>query len=702
MNWKKRKRDKKIKKGRRRFLCVFCFLAVGIVVGIVRWLNPGEKPEQLIHDYMDCIEKKDYDRMYSMLSSESQEKVSQKDFCLRNGKIYEGIEVSNIRIQVRNTEKDGRRIYVFYNAVMDTLAGSLTFDEVASFVREGRQGYFLEWKDSLIFPQLEADDKVRVREISAKRGNIYDRNGIVLAGEGKASLVGLIPGKMSEKPEQDIKKLARLLEIEEDTINKKLEAKWIKEDSFVPIKTMEELNGWEVMSDQYREEAEKKQELKNNLFDIPGVMISETKVREYPLKEAASHLTGYVQNVTAEDLEKHKGEGYTSNSVIGKSGVELLYESKLRGKTGYEIAIVDSSGEETEILAVKEEKNGEDVYLTIDAQLQQELYEEWKEDKSLSAAMNPKTGEVLALVSTPAYDPNDFIRGMSEKQWKSLNEDEAYPLQNRFRAVWCPGSSFKPVIGAIGVTIGSIDPEKDYGQEGLVWQKDKSWGSYTVTTLHTYETANLKNAIIYSDNIYFAKAALKIGGNKLEEALKKLGFCEELPFEIKMTKSQIFNNAGFENEIQLADSGYGQGQILVNPLHLLSIYSAFANGGSMIKPVLLVSDPSEVWKENVFSEEAASEIEESLIQVIEDPDGTGRGCRIEGRTLAGKTGTAEIKASKEDTKGTELGWFVVYTPDEDKEDSLSLITMVEDVKNRGGSGYVTKKEKRVLEQVLSE
>ena len=684
---------------------IFCFFLAGILFGIIRWIGMGEKPEQMIYDYMECVEKKDYNRMYSMLSSESKEKISQEDFCTRNGNIYEGIEVSDLKIQVRSTKKEGEKVYVFYTAVMNTLAGSLSFNEVASFIREGGKGYLLEWKDSLIFPQLEAEDKVRVREIPAQRGNIYDRNKVLLAGQGTASSVGLIPGKMSKKPEQDIKKLASLLEIDVDTVKKKLEAKWVKEDSFVPIKTIERVNGWETMSEKYREEAEEKQELQNNLLDIPGVMISDTKVREYPLKEAAAHLIGYVQSVTAEDLEKHKGEGYTNSSVIGKSGVELLYESNLKGENGYEITIFNSNGKEKEVLAVKEVKNGEDIYLTIDAKLQQKLYEEWKEDKSVSAAMNPRTGDVLALVSTPSYDPNDFIRGLSEKQWKQLNEDEAHPLQNRFRSSWCPGSSLKPVIGAIGVTVGAIDPDKDYGQKGLRWQKDKSWGSYAVTTLHAYETANLKNAMIYSDNIYFAGVALKIGGDRLAEGLKELGFGEQLPFPIRMAKSQISNSNTFESEIQLADSGYGQGQILVNPLHLLSIYSAFANEGSMIRPDLLFSmeeSKPEFWKENIFSKEAAEAIEESMIQVIENPEGTGRGCRIEGVTLAGKTGTAEIKASKEDTGGTELGWFVVYTPDWDREEPLSLITMVEDVKNRGGSGYVTKKDKKVLEQVLAE
>ena len=113
----------------------------------------------------------------------------------------------------------------------------------------------------------------------------------------------------------------------------------------------------------------------------------------------------------------------------------------------------------------------------------------------------------MALVSTPSYDNNEFIRGLSSEKWTSLNEDEKKPLYNRFRQVWCPGSTFKPVVAGIGLKTGSIDPKEDFGNEGLAWQKDSSWGSYQVTTLHEYEPVIMKNAIIYSDNIYFAKVS---------------------------------------------------------------------------------------------------------------------------------------------------------------------------------------------------
>ena len=455
----------------------------------------------------------------------------------------------------------------------------------------------------------------------------------------------------------------------------------------------------ELMKIEQDEEVLKENERQEKLLEIPGVMISDTEVREYPLGEAAAHLVGYVQSVTAEDLENHAGEGYTANSVMGKSGMEGLFEKELKGQNGSSIYIVDSAGNKKTELASIFVQDGKDIQLTIDADLQRSLYAQFKEDKSCSVAMNPYTGEVLALVSTPSYDNNDFIMGLSNEQWTALNEDENKPMYNRFRQVWCPGSTFKPIIAAIGLESEAIDPMEDYGNEGLSWQKDSSWGSYCVTTLHTYEPVILENALIYSDNIYFAKAALKIGTEEMESSLTELGFNEEIPFDIKMAKSQYSNTENIETEIQLADSGYGQGQVLVNPLHMACIYSAFCNEGNIIKPYLVYQAKATVtfWMPGAFSKETANQVLEGTKKVVNDSHGTGYAAHRDDVVLAGKTGTAEIKASKDDTSGTELGWFAIYSTEETVEHPILIISMVEDVKGRGGSGYVVKKDSAVLE-----
>lgn len=657
--------------------------------------NEWKTPEELLVEYMAHIPKQEYEQMYAMLHIEASGNTSQEDFIRRNSSIYEGIEVQNMTVEILTYDEEQMR--VTYQTSFDTVAGNISFENEALFL-EGEDGYELVWDDSLIFPNLASTDKVRVSTTQANRGEILDRNGRVLAGKGVASSVGIVPGKLEDR-EGVIKKIAELLEIEPEVIEKKLSAQWVKDDSFVPIKTIPRVEEIELMTIDPDEEVLKEKEKHDKLLDT-GVMISDIEVREYPLGEAAAHLVGYVQSVTAEDLEEHAGEGYTANSVIGRSGMEGLFEKELKGQNGCRIYIVDSEGNEKEELACILVQHGQDIQLTIDADLQLSLYEQFKEDKSCSVAMNPYTGEVLALVSTPSYDNNDFIMGLSSEQWTALNEDEDKPMYNRFRQVWCPGSTFKPIIAAIGLESGAIDPTEDYGNVGLSWQNNASWGSYYVTTLHAYEPVILENALIYSDNIYFAKAALKIGPEEVESSLTRLGFNEELPFEIKMAQSQYSNTESIETEIQLADSGYGQGQVLVNPLHMSCIYSAFCNEGNVIKPYLVYQKDvaAEYWIAEAFSEETVNRVLEGTKKVVNDSNGTGYAAHRDDIVLAGKTGTAEIKASKEDTSGTELGWFAIYTAEKDVERPILLISMVEDVKERGGSGYVVKKDSLVLEK----
>ena len=691
---------KKKKKSRIYIIWLVNLCLITAVVAFFVWYEsvPDVSPEKVLKTYMAHISNREYEQMYEMIDAGISGNISQEDFVKRNSAIYEGIDVDNMKVHITSYDKEQKEIC--YETSMDTVAGNVTFENKASFILE-KGKYKLIWNDSLIFPELDSTDKVKVSTTSAKRGQIIDRNGHLLAGEGVASSIGVVPGNLENKNDA-ISQLAELLEMKTEDIEKKLAAKWVKDDSFVPIKTIPKVSELELMKINPDENLVKLKENQEELLSIPGVMINDIEVRDYPLKEAASHLVGYIQKVTAEDLEENKGKGYDSNSVIGRSGIESLYEDKLKGQNGCMIYIEDEFGNRKDIIVDKPVQNGEDIQLTIDAELQKVLYEQFKDDKSCSVAMNQYTGEVLALVSTPSFNSNDFVMGMSDKLWKSLNEDERQPLYNRFRQVWCPGSTFKPVTAVIGLDTGILDPVEDYGNEGLSWQKDSSWGDYYVTTLHETEPATLENAMIYSDNIYFAKVALKLGENNLTSFLEKLGFNKEIPFDIKMSISQYSNTEGIKSEIQLADSGYGQGQILINPLHLASIYSAFSNDGNIIEPTLLYNpnyNPN-IWMPEVIQKESIHTVLETMKKVISEPTATGYGLHREEYTLAGKTGTAEIKLSKEDATGTELGWMAVFTTDPNIENPILLISMVEDVKNIGGSGYVVQKDKRVLDQYL--
>lgn len=647
-------------------------IIVVIIIAIVAFfiINKTEKPEQALQNYFTKISEEKYEEAYEMLSTSAKNKIAKDTFVKKNKSIYDGIDMTNLKTEITNVEKNEK---ITYNQKMNTSAGEISFSNEASVKKEDKK-YKINWDNSLIYPELNENDKIRVKTLKAERGNIYDRNNILLAGKGNISSIGLVPGKMSANKEEDIKKLSNILGVSEDSINNKLEMSYVKDDTFVPIKNV----------------AKTESQLKEQALSIPGVKITTESSRVYTLGKEASQLIGYVQSISAEELEENKGKGYNSNSVIGKAGIEKAYEETLRGKDGKEIYIEDENGKRLKTVAKQEVENGKDIKLTIDANKQKQVYESLEENKGAYVAMDSKTGEIIALVSTPSYDSNDFVLGMSTEEWKNLSEDEKNPLLNRFTKSWSPGSTFKPVTGAIGITENIIDPKEDFGRSGLSWQKDSTWGSYMVTTLTPYnEPANMQNALIRSDNIYFAKIALKIGYNKFMEGINKLGFNEDVNFEIETTKSTYDTDGKITDEVQLADSGYGQGQILVNPIHMASIYSAFVNNGNMIKPTIIYKEDKKVeyLKENAISQEAANTIKEDLIQVVENPNGTAHDAKVEGIKIGAKTGTAELKASK-DEKGEVLGWFNAFTVNESNENQLVVVSMIEDANSVGGSHYL--------------
>lgn len=671
-------------------ISIILILAIFVGIGITIYFNnkPKNKPEDVLQTFASYINDKKYEDMYSLLSSKSKANISEEDFIKRNKNIYEGIEAENFSVDIQSIENENKLAKVTYKNSMDTMSGHVDFTNTVTLELNEEKEYKIDWTSNLIFPKLNTEDKVRVKTIEAKRGSILDRNGEYLATNGVASKIGLVPGKMSDNREEDIAKIAELLNMTSDGINSELSASYVKADTFVPLKTV----------------GKNEMELKNKLLEIKGIKIIDADERIYPQGVSTSQLVGYIQPINAEELKEKAKDGYTSSSKIGKYGLERAYESTLRAVNGSEIYIEDANGNKKTSIAKQEQKDGQDVNLTIDSKLQQTVYEQFKDDKSAVVVMNPKTGEVLALASCPSFDSNDFSLGMTTADYKNLTENPDNLLYNRYLATYAPGSSFKPIIGAIGLTTGAFSADDDFGRSGTKWQNDSSWGDFYITTLSTYNgPANLKNALIHSDNIYFAKAALKIGGKNLINSLKNIGFGQQIEFPQTISKSSYSNSESFTNETQLANSGYGQGEVLVNPIHMAMMYSAFVNEGNMIMPYLeykenASSQTAKYYKENAFSKEAANEVRDGLIQVVENPSGTAHSAKIEGKTIAGKTGTAEIKQSKDDTEGTEIGWFNAFNVGESDESLLLVVSMVENVKGKGGSHYLLPKVRAIFAQ----
>ncbi len=662
-------------------------LIVIILIGIMGYFKiiNKTKPEDVLKQYIENINAKDYNAMYEKISSSSKNNISEEDFINRNKKIYEGIDSHNIEIYINNVQKNKNEVKITYNEKVYTSSGVINFSNTSSLVKDGKT-YKLNWTSKTIFPELEENYKVKVSSIEAARGEILDRQGKYLAQNGQITTIGIVPGKLGENKEEGIKKLSELTGVSIEYINTELSRSYVKDDTFVPIKKIS------------KDDNEKKEAL----LKIPGVKLTNTSARVYPLGEEAAHLIGYVQKINEQELEQNKEKGYSSSSVIGKNGLEKAYEDRLRAVDGKEIIIVDEKGNKIKQLAKQDKKDGEDIKLTIDSKIQKQLYDSLKSDKGFFVVMNPNTGELLGAVSTPSYNSNDFVLGMTQDKWNELNNNEAKPMYNRFLQTYAPGSTFKPITAAIGLNSGKITKETTFSYSGLSWQKSASWGNVFITTLTQYNgPKNIKNALIHSDNIFFAQAAMQIGAETMCSSLNSIGFNEQIEFPLSLKKSTFSSDGKISNEKKLADTGYGQADVLVNPIHMASIYSSFANSGNMVKPYIEYNEDTKTTylKENAFSKDTADEIRQDLIQVVENPEGTANDMKLPNKVIAGKTGTAELKKTADDTESGTLGWFDCFTVNTSSNDNMLIISMVENTQNNssGGSHYLIKKIRGLFE-----
>lgn len=612
-------------------------------------------------EFKNLFVSNDYEALYEMLTLESKERISKEDFVNRYSKIYDDINVKDIALDINGEVLVEKNIATFpVNFKMDTMAGPLEYPDYQVQLVKEEGDYYLNWDESLIIPSMVQGDKVRFRTLSAKRGNILDRHGIVLAGEGAVKWVGIHPRKFDDdKRNEKIANIAEILDINKEIIEKKL-AQNTNPDHFVDIAKV-------VATD-----TERLDKVLNR--EAEGILVYDTNARVYSGGEATGRLLGYVAPITAEELENNPDKGYTSTSFIGKNGIEHVYEDTLRAIDGVELYIEKANGEEVTV-AKKEPVNGKDVKLSIDLALQQQAYAQMEGREGATTAVDPKTGEVLALVHSPSYDSNMYTTYKTNSQIKKIEENPQAYANNKFKSLYSPGSTMKLITASIGLDHGVIVPEEVRDISGDKWQKDSSWGDYNVTRVNAdVSGVNLKDAVKYSDNIYFAQVASELGNDKFIEGSKKFGIGEDIDFEYPLENTKITNTGKFSNDILLADSGYGQGEVMVTPLHVSMIYSALGNNGDIMQPILVLEDnkESKVWKEKAIDPVHLPVLQQAFLSPVNEEGGTANAGKIEGFSIAGKTGTAEIKQSQDDTEGTENGWFVAVDTDTSKI-SMSMI-----------------------------
>ena len=646
-------------KKRKTLLIVLPLLLLLVVGGFFgyRYYDKQQRQnqaEKVVHSFIENLSKNKFDKLPSLILSDSAERngYTNDQVAEKYQTIFSGIDAANIKGSKITLSDDVKNAdYQFtYQLSLTTSLGEIKDLNYSGTIKFEKEQPKIDWAPNLIFPDMAGQDKVSISVDEAVRGEIVDRNKSPLAANGTLYQLGVIPGQLGdgEDKESRIKAIAKQFDLTEKAIQQALDQSWVQDDYFVPLKIVEPT------------------------ADLPtGASIQETAGRTYPLGEAAAQLIGYVGDITAEDVEKD--DTLASNGKIGRSGLEAAFDKELRGKNGGKIAITDEKGTERKALIETKKTDGKTIQLTIDAKAQKIAFDSLKNQAGSTVVTEPTTGDLLVLASSPSFDPNKMTNGISQEDYDAYHNNKDLPFISRFATGYAPGSTFKTITAAIGLDNGTINPETVLSINGLKWQKDSSWGDYFVTRVSDVASVNLRNALVYSDNIYMAQQTLAMGEDKFRAGLEKFIFGEELDLPIAMNPAQISNDKSFNSEILLADTGYGQGELLINPIQQAAMYSVFANQGSLVYPRLVMGAETKTKKE-LISPETISLINEDLKAVVTDENGTAHSLAALGLPLAAKTGTAEIK-EKQDEKGQENSFLFAFDAQNQK---YLMVSMLED------------------------
>lgn len=612
-------------------------------------------------------------------------------------------------------------------------AGDLTNEYEMTLLKENNL-WRVVWQPSHIFPDMAWGDTFDRATLAAERGDIVSHGAVVATNVRLVTVYALlseiapknvltdeIMQENAGMSEQDAEKEADRLYSDAEYLNTRFSAEFdaaaaeiaaVLDLDAAELRTKFGKNANEFITVYQAMPDEVTVEQQEQLNAVNGVHVDTEHYgskRYYPYGSLLAHTLGYISFATWEEIQTYN-EGrdpndglYTTDSKVGKSGIEKLYERELRGKDGYYFFIRGTDGAVKKVIYRKDKVDGSDVMLTIDFKLQQrtdellDLVLFGTDTAGAVVVMNPKTGEVNAIASNPSYDLNRFIKGMSGDEYKALEEQENEPLRNRAaRELYPPGSTFKAFTAAAALDTGTVN--ENYVFTGYIdndYWKPTGYGEWPwprikrTRVYHRTEPMNMTNCMLHSDNIYFADVALKIGQEKFIAYFnEKLGMDKSLPYELGAARSQLYSRGSVMDNKMLADSGYGQGQVLVTPLQLAAMFSAFANNGDMPTPRitdgLYVTDGVEykcirkseysVWMEDAISTNAINKIV-PMLQGVVDPNknGTGRSLRVTNVDVAAKTGSAEI--GKDKTR--MYSWFAGFRLNVAQEDERVVIVMLD-------------------------
>ena len=529
------------------------------------------------------------------------------------------------------------------------------------------------------YRKLSEENRLRIVRVAAPRGIIYDRTGIPLVKNTPYYSVSVSPQNIDVL---DISALAELLKMDRDVLLEKIKNR-PQQNLYEPIRLKEGLSAKEIALVEARRS------------DFPSLAVDVDVSRDYLFGNIGAHLIGYLGKPNEFQYSSPDFRDVPSNAFIGQWGIEKLYDRQLRGTSGERIIEMDALGRELRLIKEKSPVRGDDVKLAMDIKLQKEAEESFGEKTGALVAMKPDTGEILALVSKPSFDPNLFARGIKYRQWEELNQNKKLPLLNRsLQSQYPPGSTFKIITAIAAMEEGAIDVNTKVTCTGEIVYGRWHFGCWQK---HGHGTLSLHRALVESCDVYFYDLGKRLGIDKIASYARMLGLGKDTGLRMAKERSGVVPDTKWKLEKkkqpwylgETFNASIGQGYVATTPFQMAQMMSIVANGGYIYSPTLLMAEnkPAPLTKLNI-RQESFEEVKKALSGVVNENGGTGWAAKSSMVNICGKTGTAQVVGMKRDSKYLpemfrDHAWFVAFAPYEAPEIALSV--MVE----HGGHGGAT-------------
>ncbi len=568
------------------------------------------------------------------------------------------------------------------------------------------RAYDLQINQKNYFEGLAESNRMRILPVSASRGIIFDRHGVPLVNNIPSFNLYAVYGDMPE-PEKVLNRLAEWIEFDEFQSFRKefLE----KKDMHNMVQVKENLSLSEIAK------------VEGHPLDLPGIRITAELRRNAVYGTLAAHSVGYVGEVSKAQLLSENYKNSRQGDRIGQFGVEQTYDALIRGVPGKKWIEVNAVGQELNILRIQKPIEGDDIFLTLDLNLQKIAEEALGEEKGSIVAMDPTNGEILALVSHPAFNPNDLSEGTSAGKFLSLLNDKRRPLMNRaIQGQYPPGSIFKIVMGAALLETKEASPESSIHCPGFLQFGNRAFRDWKKGG---HGSVNFRRSLVESCDVYYYQMGNRMGVDTIAKFSNFFGLGMRTGLLLASEKQGLIPSTAWKQRVlkqpwyagETLSVSIGQGYVLVTPLQMAAMISAVANEGTLYTPQLVFKSrsrqtgnyqaaPTAKEKKLPISPETFGILKSALADVVGTPGGTAYGSRSALIPFSGKTGTAQVVAMKQGNIQTKLtketndhAWFVSYAPVE--KPKIAVVVLVE----HGGHGGSTAAPlaKRLIEAYLA-